>query len=115
MEVDTDGLDAAAPYSGTSYEDEDTESPHAAEAASDQVPAAETSAPDVDKEVSSSDDAHPQTEEDASEPVSSKRSTGELDDPQAETAPTAEIATEGPSRTNGTTIKRTPSSITFSF
>ena len=115
IDIDTDGLDAAAPYSGTSYEDEDTESPQVADVASDQDPAAETSAPDGDQELTSSDDAQPQMAEDASDPVSSGPSMGERDDPQAEAVSRADIATEGSSRSNGTTIKRTPSSITFSF
>ncbi len=110
-DADTDGLDAAAPYSDTLYEDEDADSLESALPALEQDMTAEHGDSDDSVEESSSDATQPQAEEDASDPVGSETSIGDVSEPQAE----ATDDTEGVSRTNGTIIKRTPSSITFKF
>lgn len=115
-DADTDGLDAAPPYSGTSYEDEDAD----AEGLGVELPAShQDSAADLipqggDVGDSSLEDAQQEEEETASGSISNKPGMGEVDSLQAE-APAAAETAEGPSRSNGATIKRTPSSITFRF
>ncbi len=110
-DADTDGLDAAAPYSDSSYEDEDAESLEPAVPALEQdVPPEHVDTGDSPEE-SSSIAAQPHAKEDASDPASSDTGVGDDSEPRTEAADTD----EGTSRTNGTTIKRTPSSITFKF
>ena len=115
IEEDTDGLNAAAPYSGTSYEDEEAESLAEALPAMEQDPASDLNGPDGDSEVISSDAAQPQMEQDGSDSGSGEASMSEASGSQAEAPLPTETAADMPSRLNGTIIKRTDSSITFKF
>lgn len=162
MDVDTDGLDAAAPYADTSYEDEsvdslDSASPqadvvqNAAEAAdvalteSEDEPAAEILASDDNAESLDSASQEADVQEDAASNIIALEGDTEESSPSAlqpeggeytndgadsgadmseasevvesqeEAASTDEKAAEGFSRSNGTSIKRTESSITFRF
>ena len=96
--MDADGLDAAAPYSGTSYEDKDAEIPEVTVAVSDQDPAATLTASDGKRTNSSLDTAQPQLDEHASNSVISQSSMDQAADPQAEAALPAEKPADGSSR-----------------
>ena len=97
---DTDGTNTAQPSAEASHEDAATD---IIAAISDEAEKDGTAAQQVD------------TREGTEAVSSSDEVVSEADERQADTASSEEAAMEGVARSNGSAIKRTPSSITFTF